>query len=88
MPILVLHEKHEDRYVTVPEGKIDEVFLAVVRERDQAGWWYTHLSEDEWRALESARGGDTRAARRMMLMRCDHEYEGWDLVTPEVIVDG
>lgn len=76
--ILVLHEKHGDRLFDVSTSEmLDAAALAIVKERLDEGWY-----DDEDAARAALLGGDR--ALQFLRGRRRAEYEGFDLVTPEV----
>lgn len=83
--VLVLHEKHGTRIIEVPPGRLNDVLLAVVKQRAARGWWFD-LNEQEKEHLDDALRGDAKAARRLFSWREQAEYEGWDLVEVENVL--
>jgi len=93
MNILILHEKHDDRYINIPAEKFGLVVIAVIKERVTAGYWYDDLSDSAGkrdarmkRDLAKALEGDIAAAESFFKARSSAEYEGWELITPEELI--
>jgi hypothetical protein len=82
MNILILHEKHSERYIDAGtnDDSIAAAAAAVVRERIQDGYWY----DDE--AVKSANYYLSRnKALSWLRTRSRHEYEGVTLQVLETL---
>lgn len=66
----------------------DLAFLALFRELDESDF-YQMLSyekagnSEERKLLKLARGGDGGAARKLLMLRLEHEDENWNLIPVE-----
>lgn len=76
--ILVIHEKHRDRYFNVPEGKITPVLMKVFEHLRAEGYW-----DEESAALDKVNATNITSFLRS---RCDCEYEDYELITPETLI--
>jgi hypothetical protein len=90
MKILVLHEKHGDRYFLFGKtqeteaAELQAIALKVFTEREEEGWYEVEdIPKLEKRYYEAAKKGDAKAALTLMQMRSDWEYEGFDIESPE-----
>lgn len=73
MRMLVLHEKHETRYVQAgtTQRELDRAAEHVVQERILDGYWYTEPGEED-AAVEAIRKG---VAYDFLKQRSNYEYE-------------
>lgn len=81
--ILVLHEKHGDRYIAAgdTEDSIGQAAAAVVRERLRDEFWY--LEEHE---VQSANHYlERNKAMNWLRSRSTYEYEGVSVQTLEIL---
>jgi hypothetical protein len=85
--MLVLDEKHEDRYIYVPPGMLNEVMLKIAQQRDKEGVCYLWMNDRESALLSKIRRGDASAARQFFQLRSTAEYEYWRLVELEDVLD-
>lgn len=86
MKILILKDKHGDRYFSYSnEHELHLVAAFIVRERFDDGW-YEDIKESRSAAalLEKAIDGDNRAAFALIGRRNDYEY-GYELVDTETV---
>ena len=81
--ILVLHEKHGDRYIAAgdTDESIGKVATAVVLERLHAEYWYTEPHEIQ-SALHYL---DRNKAMSWLRSRSTYEYEGVSVQTLEIL---
>jgi hypothetical protein len=76
--ILVIKEKHGDRYFNVPDDKtLFAVALMIVTARLRDGWWYEKPSEEMVKRAVEAKDG--RAAYDVLRARRNAEYEGFSI---------
>lgn len=85
MQILILKEKHGDRYIAVPPGRENEVILSIIRSRDKEGW-YEDTDDRERKLLNMALEGNLKAAARFFQLCQNREYEAWEFDTPEEVI--
>jgi hypothetical protein len=82
MYILVLHEKHGDRYINAgdSEESIGQAANAVVKERIKAGYWYNEdeARSAEWHLLKNK-------GMSWLRTRSTREYEGTSVKKTEVL---
>ena len=92
--LLVLHEKHGDRYFlfgSTEEGEAGElqaIALKVFNEREEEGWYEReNLSKLRLRYYDMALTGDAKAALTFLSLRSDEqaEYEEFDIEEPETV---
>ena len=63
------------------EDGLDAAFLALFRYFDGEYWdFYSEVPKKQLSLLNKARGGDAKAARKLMEIRRSYEYEYWDVV--------
>ena len=79
--ILVLHEKHGNRYIG---GDMDKAVLMVVKERYEKGY-YPEVVE-EYNVKQILEDGDSDLARKILDARNDYGHEYYEIVTLEEAV--
>lgn len=90
--VLVLHEKHGDRYIYLPSpNDIPRILFKVFQERDseEDGYGSCYDEEEmepkELKFYQEAKKGNIKAAQTFMNLRSDHEYEGFEVDYLEVL---
>lgn len=73
--MLILNEKHEKRYIYVPENKLAEIELIIIKQRNLEGWWYADLNPRERKLLDLILTGDTKPVPTFFQLRRSAEYE-------------
>ena len=82
--ILVLKMKHGDYPVYArDDAERDKAYLHLFNLQDGYGF-YCDLDGDEPDWYEAAKQGDAQAARWLLDLRSDYEYERIEIVYPEV----
>ena len=94
MRLVGFHEKHGRRYFVLggDEGgeqetqKLQHVALTIFRERDAENWYgVEELNGTQARYYKKAQEGDAKAALAFLNSRLDWEYEGFEIIIPEVV---
>lgn len=83
MQILVLHEKHGDRYIALTEKTTKEdAALKILDQRLRDQWYYEDDNDlIEIKNIVTKRDGPH--AYRLLCSRNDYEYEGFEVVETE-----
>ncbi len=83
MSVLILKEKHCERYYSFSTAEELGLLAAlIVRERNKEGW-YEDTSDPK--LLAKALAGDNKAALKLLRNRDDYEYEGFEIVEPGTV---
>ncbi|GJQ44116.1 MAG: hypothetical protein JETCAE03_36140 [Ignavibacteriaceae bacterium] len=83
--IIVLKEKHSDRYIDAGEGlddreNLEKISAKIIKERIREKFWYT--PEDVKEAKEAIKN---KNALGWLRKRSGYEYEGFELQTLEIL---
>jgi hypothetical protein len=85
MSLLILKEKHGDRYFSFSDEKeFGLLALYIVRERNEEGW-YDGLNEKGVQLKGNALQGDATAAIAILSSRTGCEYEDYEIGEPQTV---
>lgn len=84
--LIIFKEKHGDRHFSFHnQTDLELVAAFIVRERTDDGWYCDTENEDQLYYLKKFVGGDERAAVKLLYARERYEYEGFEIVEPEIV---
>lgn len=81
--ILVYHGRYDDIYIDVSTAEKErQAYLALFRFINQVTGCYIprYMNVDMRNAFDGALAGDWRAAKWLLQLRRDYDYEKWDIV--------